>query len=54
MFLMLQEKIKMGKTPPRTRVKTPKIFKKHLKEAKENKKREGAHSNRLGYLRYSN
>ena len=48
MFLALQAKIKMGKTPPMTCVKTPKIFKKHLKEAKENKEREDAHSNRLG------
>jgi hypothetical protein len=47
-FLMLQEKIKMGKPPPRMYVKTSKISKKHLKEAKENKDCEDAHSNRLG------
>ena len=50
-FLMLQEKIKKGKTPPRMYVKASKIFKKHLKETKENKDREEAHSNRLGVER---
>ena len=52
-FLMLQEKISKGKTPPRMYVKTSKIFKKHLKEAKENKEREDSHSNRLGVELFS-
>jgi len=52
-FLMLQEKIKRGKTPPRMYVKASKIFKKHLKEAKENKELENAHSNRLGVELFS-
>jgi hypothetical protein len=34
-------------------VKTSKIFKKHLKEAKENKESEDSHSNRLGVELFS-
>jgi hypothetical protein len=52
-FLMLQEKIKAGKTPPRMYVKSSKIFKKHLKEAKENRECEMAHASRLGVESFS-